>query len=123
MWKQHSHDGRTAYPAQVRTDIVDGEIVGLTAVYDKSSSTTELRAAIDALYGKWQVPLHSSIGVWLWRVEPEQIAIQLADREDGVKQLIFLKFANAKSQLTPSAHIDQEDHGRGCKKIRLEPKT
>ena len=52
LWKQDSNDGGTVYPAQVLTDFVNGEVVGLTAVYDKSVSTEELRGAINALYPK-----------------------------------------------------------------------
>jgi len=43
LWKQDSGDGRTLYPSQVLTDFVDGEVVALTAVYDKSVSTQELQ--------------------------------------------------------------------------------
>jgi hypothetical protein len=51
LWKQDSDDGGVVYPAQVLTDFVNGEVVGLTAVYDKSVSAEELRAAIAKLYG------------------------------------------------------------------------
>jgi hypothetical protein len=44
LWKQDSDDGDPVYPAQVLTDFVKGEVVGLTAVYDKSVSTEEIRA-------------------------------------------------------------------------------
>jgi len=55
LWKDDSVDGERVYPAQVLTDVVDGEIVGLTAVYDKSLSFPEIRAAFNALYQKSQV--------------------------------------------------------------------
>lgn len=48
LWNKNG--GPTAYPAQVLTDVVNGEVVGLTAVYDKSISIEELRSAIDELY-------------------------------------------------------------------------
>jgi hypothetical protein len=46
----------------------------------------------------------SDTKLWLWRVEPEQLAIQLSDRDDGVKQLTYLKFGTTSSHI-PSAHI------------------
>ncbi len=103
LWKKDSGD-TAAYPAQVLTDFVDGEVVGLTAVYDKSVSALEIQSAIDKLYGKWKVPVHGDI-LRLWRVEPEQLAIQLADQKGGTKQVIYLKFG-IDSSLVPSAHID-----------------
>jgi hypothetical protein len=51
LWKKPRGDA-AAYPAQVLTDVVHGEVVGLTAVYDKSVSIEELRSAIDELYPK-----------------------------------------------------------------------
>jgi hypothetical protein len=106
LWKQDSGDGGAVYPAQVLTDVVDGEIVGLTAVYDKSVSTQKLQAAIDALYSKSKA-LQSSRG-GNWRVEPEQLAIQLYGRDDGTTQVTYLKFVKYGElcTLVPSAHID-----------------
>jgi hypothetical protein len=94
------------YPAQILTDVVDGEIVGLTAVYDKSVSTQELQTAVDALYSKSKVVLGSKL--FVWRVEPEQLAIQLSGKADGAKQVTFLKFVKygGLCALVPSAHID-----------------
>ena len=34
LWKQDSGDGGAVYPAQIMTDLVNGQIVGFTAVYD-----------------------------------------------------------------------------------------
>jgi hypothetical protein len=106
LWKQDAGDGGVVYPAQVLTDVVDGEIVGLTAVYDKSVSTQELRAAIDALYSKSKA-LQSSKGSD-WRVEPEQLVIQLYGRDDGAQQLTYLKFVKygGLCALVPFARID-----------------
>jgi hypothetical protein len=102
LWKQDSGDGGAVYPAQVLTDLVNGEVVGLTAVYEKSVSVEELRSAIDTLYPK--TAIHGLPG--LWRVEAEQLVIQLSDRKDGTKQLIYLKIVkSAASSLVPSAHI------------------
>lgn len=105
LWKQDSADGGVVYPAQVFTDFVNGEVVGLTAVYDKSISTEEIRKAINALYEKWELlDLRRQKG-GLWRVEPEQIVIQLAERSNGTKQLIYLKVSKGMDSHVPSAHI------------------
>ncbi len=111
LWKQESQDGDAIYPSQVLTDVVNGEVVGLTAVYDESASTKELEATVNAGFGEW------SLGgpAWCWRVVPDQIAIQLSQREDGTKQLIYLKFVPYKSSgsLVPSAHIYSGESGNG----------
>jgi len=99
LWKQETGDVGAVYPAQVLTDLVNGEVVGLTAVYDKSVSTKELQEVINKRYGKWV--LH---GIDVWRVEPERIAIQIANGEDGAKEVIYLKLGTARS-LVPAAHI------------------
>lgn len=109
LWREGSVEGEAVYPAQLLTDLVNGEIGahGLIAVYDKSVSTMEIRAAFNAFYGKWQLAFHddtSNTKLWLWRVEAEQLAIQLSDRDDGVKQVTYLKFGPTSSHI-PSAHI------------------
>lgn len=101
LWKQDSTDGGTVYPAQVLTDFVNGEVVGLTAVYDKSVSTEELRAAINALYAKATFQVATD----MWRVEPEQIAISIFDGSNGAKEITYLKFGTYASHV-PSAHLD-----------------
>ena len=103
LWKKDSGD-TASYPAQVLTDVVNGEVVGVTAVYDKSVSMEELRSAIETLYPKDAIdgPIGS-----LWRVEAEQLVIQLSDRKGGTKQLIYLKIVknDGASSLVPSVHI------------------
>jgi hypothetical protein len=103
LWKQDSTDGGTVYPAQVLTDFVNGEVVGLTAVYDKSVSREELRAAINAVYSKSPQAVPD-----IWRVEPEQLAISLFDGIDGAKEITYLKFGTYASHV-PSAHLDCSD--------------
>jgi len=104
LWKRNSVNGQAAvYPAQDRTDLLDGEVVGLTAVYDKSVSTTELRAAINKFYEKWFL-LHSD-SISVWRIESEQFAISIADGPDGTKEVIYLRFGTYGSPV-PSAHLD-----------------
>jgi hypothetical protein len=85
LWKEDSGDGGMVYPAQVMTDFVNGEVVGLTAVYDKSVSKKELHTAIKALFEK------SEVQDGLWRVESERIVIQLSEHSDGTKRIIYLK--------------------------------
>ncbi len=104
LWKQDSGDGGVVYPAQVFTDLVKGEVVGLTAVYDKSISQQEIRTAIDTLYPK--AAYRDLPG--MWRVESEQLLIQLSGRTDGTKQLIYLKIGKSLDDFVPSAHICAE---------------
>jgi hypothetical protein len=107
LWKQDSNDA-AVYPAQVFADFVKGEVVGLTAAYDKSVSERELHVVINTLYKKWErLDLKTQNG-GVWRVEPEQIVIQLSERKDGTKQLIYLKVSNGMTSLVPSAHICSE---------------
>jgi hypothetical protein len=102
LWKQDSGGGGAVYPAQIMTDLVNGQVVGLTAVYDKSVSESELRAAIGALYGK---RAFHGVAVSIWRVESQQFSIWISDGDDGAKQVTYLKFGTPSS-LVPSAHID-----------------
>jgi hypothetical protein len=100
---QDSKDGGIVHPAQVLTDFVDGEVVGLTAVYDKSVSKEELRAAVNALYGK-----SPQVATDVWRVAPEQLAISIFDGADGAKEITYLKFGTNASHV-PSAHLGCPD--------------
>jgi hypothetical protein len=105
LWKNTSGEA-AVYPAQVLTDVVHGEVVGLTAVYDKSVSIEELRFAIDALCPNPD-PKDVMDGS-MWRDQAEQIVIQLHERKDGTKQLIYLKIVRPgdAGSLVPSAHIN-----------------
>jgi hypothetical protein len=103
LWKPDSNERETVYPAQVLTDFVKGEVVALTAVYDKSVSTEELRAAVNKLYRQEPV-LHSDV-MTTWRIEPEQFAISISDGTNGAKEVTYLKFGK-HSDLVPSAHLD-----------------
>ncbi len=103
LWKQDSGDSPAVYPAQIFTDLVKGEIVGLTAVYDKSVSPDEIRAAINNIYGKWSLLRDGPVRVW--RIESEELAVSMYDGTDGVTQVTYLKFGTPQS-LVPAAHID-----------------
>jgi len=102
LWKEGSSDSGAIYPAQIMTDLVNGEVVGLTAVYDKSVSARELRARIEALYGK---STFDGVGISSWRVESQQFAVSMSDAVDGAKQVTYLKFGTPAS-LVPSAHVN-----------------
>jgi hypothetical protein len=58
------------------------------------------------LYSKSKAVQASKL--FVWRVEPEQLAIQLSGRDDGAKQVTYLKFVKYGElcALMPSAHID-----------------
>jgi len=105
LWKQDSGDGGAVYPAQILTDLVNGQVVGLTAVYDKSVSASELRAAIEALYGKWTF---HGVAISTWRVESQHISVSIFDGNDGQTEVSYLKFGTPGS-LVPSAHIAHID--------------
>ncbi len=98
LWKEDSPDGGVTYPAQIFTDLVVGSVSGLTAVYDKSVSMEEVRAAISERYGNSAVAILEGV----WRVEPEQLAISMTKQSDGTTQLVYLQFGARQ----PSAHID-----------------
>jgi len=112
LWKQDSGGGRMVYPSQVLTDFVDGEVVALTAAYDKSVSTQDLQTAINTLYAKSKAVQGSKL--FVWRVEPERLAVQLAEMADGTKQVAYLKFGT-KSSIVLSAHIFSEKADCGPK--------
>jgi hypothetical protein len=104
LWKQDSSDGGIVYPAQVLTDFVNREVVGLTAIYDKSVSREELRAAIDALYAKSTFQGLTD----MWRVDAEQLVISIVDGCNGAREVIYLKIGTYASHV-PSSHLEYPD--------------
>lgn len=103
LWRPDSvRDARAVYPSQIMTDLVNGEVVGLTAVYDKAVTADELQAAIKTLYGK--ATFHSD-SITTWRVEQERFSISVFYGTDGSVEVTYLKFGT-RSSLVPSAHID-----------------
>ena len=74
----------------------------MTALYDRSISLDDIKAAIDERYGKWAVSEFVNSPVKIWRVEPEKFAIQLnvASKKDekrniaeeGTRQAVYLAF-------------------------------
>jgi hypothetical protein len=103
LWQHGSPTSEVIYPAQVLTDLVDGEVVGLTAVYNKSVSTDELRGAIDKRYRKC-FNLEGK-ALLAWRIESEQFVISMFDGADGAKEVAYLKFGTYESHVPP-AHIN-----------------
>jgi hypothetical protein len=85
-------DSPAIYPWQITVDINEGTVIGITALYDRSTSSGAVEASIDNRYRKWALPLSSSTTVKLWRVEPERLAIQLAPTDNGMTQVIYLAF-------------------------------
>jgi hypothetical protein len=75
------------YPRQVMVDFFGSAgsescVRGSAAIYEKSVSIDDLKAAIDQRWGKWKYADNAK----LWRVEPQKFAIQLgvtADRTKG----------------------------------------
>ena len=80
------------YPWQVSLDFADGQVVGLTALYDQPTTMDEVKFAIDERYGKWAFAAASSEQIRLWRVEPEKFVISLCTNDDGMVQLVYLIF-------------------------------
>jgi hypothetical protein len=74
--------------------------LGLAAIYEKSVSLNDLRAAIDEQYGKWALATNSDSPVKLWRVEPEKFAIQLSVTKDRTREATAEeKYADAISHI------------------------
>lgn len=76
------------YPRQMVVDIFGDNPcpLGMEAIYEKSVSMDDLKVAIDREYGQWGQPGNANLPVKLWRVDPEQFAIQLAVTEDRTKK-------------------------------------
>jgi hypothetical protein len=104
FWQGDKVKNSAVYPAQVSIDHFDkrGCPQGIVALYNKTVSEDDLRAALDQGYSKWAIAT-SAPPVRLWRVEPEKFAIQLTTirdsikeqgvpGEEGMKQVIYLAF-------------------------------
>ena len=92
VWQDHrSTDAGAIYPKMITIDMDNGVVQGLTTIYDKTASIDERKASINERYGKFVIVDDEYVKVW--RVEPEKFAISLAVADDGMKQLIYLKFS------------------------------
>ncbi len=85
-------DPDATYPWQVMVDINGGEVIGLIALYDQPTTMDDLQAAVDERYGKFAMAQFRTGPARLWRVEPENTAIQLSVAGSGMVQLIYLTF-------------------------------
>ena len=102
VWLEKSAEANGVFPKQVTIDMNQNCLYGMTAVYDKSVSLDDIKAAIDERYKKWALPRFENSPLKLWRVEPERFAIQLSVNskkdekrkiaEAGTKQAIYIAF-------------------------------
>lgn len=103
LWSEKTPEANAVFPKQLKIDMNQKCLYGMTAIYDKPVAVEDVKAAIDERYGKWAVSLEDPSGpVKLWRVEPEKFAISLsvADKKDekmniadaGTKQAIYIAF-------------------------------
>ena len=90
MWLSDAAGPGVIFPQNVSVDIDDDGVLGVVAKYDKSTSVDDIRASIDSQYGKWVFPKDQTGPHNLWRVEPEKLAIQLAENNDRTKEVIYL---------------------------------
>jgi hypothetical protein len=90
LWQNIHTNG--IYPKQLTVDLDNNSISGMVALYDKSISIDDLKAAIDNHYSKWTSASNSTSPVKLWRVVPDKFAIQLSAADDGMKRIAYLPF-------------------------------
>jgi hypothetical protein len=103
LWPEKSLEANVIFPKQMRLDMDQGCLYGMTALYDKSISVDELKTAIDESYRTWAYGDSANSTLKLWRVTPEKFAIQLnvVDKKDekrefaeaGTKLVIYIAFA------------------------------
>jgi hypothetical protein len=112
LWSEKSIEANSVFPKQMILDMNQSCLYGMRAVYDKSLSVNDVKAAIDERYGKWALPLEDPSGpVKLWRVVPEKFAISLsvADQKDekmnladaGTKEAIYIAFGGRSACNVP----------------------
>lgn len=108
LWQDGIPRGPALYPVQLRMDRFDGNGCprGIVALYGKAVSLDDISSAVDQRYRKWAKAENAALPVKLWRVESENIAIQLSTvtsghkGELGMKQLIYLRFTQSQDQET-----------------------
>ncbi len=102
LWSESPAQAKAVFPKQLIIDMNQNCPYGMTALYDKSISVDDVKAAINEHYEKWALAQFANLLVKLWRVEPEKFAIQLsvADKKDekmniaeaGTKKVIYIAF-------------------------------
>jgi hypothetical protein len=90
-------NSRALYPRNISIDIDDEGVLGVVARYDRSIAIDDIRASINKRYGEWVFPKDHAGPAALWRVEPEKVAIQLSENDDGTKEVVYL---SARAWLT-----------------------
>jgi len=83
-------DSHALYPRNISIDIDDEGVLGVVARYDRPATIDDIRASINKRYGKWVFPKDHAGPAALWRVEPEKVAIQLSENDDGTKEVVYL---------------------------------
>jgi hypothetical protein len=53
LWLETPAEGNAVFPNHLMIDMKQDCLYGMTALYDKSISVGEVKAAIDERYGKW----------------------------------------------------------------------
>ena len=110
LWQDKAPEANDIYPKAVKVELPDNTPcpLGVSAQYDKSVSLDDLKAAIDARYGKWAGLTNDTSPVKSWRVESERFSIQLRkiterdaalsdDKlEVGTKTVVYSSFQPAK---------------------------
>jgi hypothetical protein len=90
LWKDDYHASSTTYPRELVIDFKGNNPHGITAKYDKSASVDEIKEALDKDFAKSMFPSSNTPPVMIWRVEPENVVIQLTTTDDGAQQLTYL---------------------------------
>ncbi len=110
LWEDKAPEANDIYPKAVTVELPDNTpcALAVTAQYDKSVSLDDLKAAIDARYGKWAGVTNAASPVKSWRVEPERFTIRLRNiteqdaklsddtLEVGTKTVVYTSFQPTK---------------------------
>ena len=94
LWQDKAPEANDIYPQAVTVELPDNTpcALAVTAQYDKSVSFEDLKAAIDARYGKWAGVTNDTSPVKSWRVEPERFTIRLRNITEQDAKLSDNKF-------------------------------
>jgi hypothetical protein len=111
VWLKNSVQTSAIFPRQVSIDMNQSCLYGMTAIYDKTVSFDDIRAAIDERYKTWSVPEFANSPLKMWRVASEKFAIQLSVvskkdekrnvAEAGSTQAIYIAFGGRAACDTP----------------------
>jgi hypothetical protein len=117
LWTETSLAGEAVYPAQVLTDRVKWldrrAHRGLRQIRIDYGNPSCVQHLLSMENGSCIPQRRQRHQVWVWRVEPERLAIRLSERNNGVKQLTYLKFGTFASHV-PSARMIIDDQ-KGCR--------